>query len=54
MVALWAVWWVITMAIETIITAVMAIMVVDPLTGRLTDIKDMVIATITVATVAKP
>ena len=43
------------MAIETIITEVMAIMAVVQLTGRPMDIRDMVmdIAMITVATVAK-
>ena len=56
MAALWAVWWVITMAIETVITAVMAIMTVTvSLTGRLMVVRDMIMATamITVAIAAK-
>ena len=56
MAALWAAWWDIIMAIETVITAVMAIMAVTvSLTGRLMVAKGMVMATamITVAIAAK-
>ena len=56
MAALWAAWWDIIMAIETVITAVMAIMTVTvSLTGRLMVVRDMIMATamITVAIAAK-
>ena len=56
MAALWAAWWDIIMAIETVITAVMAIMTVTvSLTGRLMVGRDMIMATamITVAIAAK-